>query len=452
MAQTKSFKSESWTLLILGLPLIGSQVAQFAVHTTDTLMLGWYSVIALGQVTLGGQIYFLLYVLGSGFAWALLPIVASAWENKDVTQVRRVTRMGLWLSSAFAALTMVPMWFASPLLQMMGQTAELADGAQTYLRIAGWGMWPTLMVLVLRSYLSALEHTAVVLWISLAVLAVNAAVNYVLIFGYFGAPELGLKGAAIASLAVAICSMIGFVAYIQYHFANHDLFARFWRVDMDAIRQVIALAIPIAATALAESGLFAASALMMGAMGTIEIASHGIVLQWAALTFMIHMGLSQAATVRAGQAFAHKDTDELRKVGIASMGMSAFISAVVICIFIAIPTTLIGAFLDQTDPLAPQILTLGTSLILIAAAFQFVDGAQVMALGLLRGLQDTKVPMVIATISYWLIGLPIGYILGFHTALGAQGIWCGLVSGLALTAILLWIRYQKLLSQGFQSA
>ncbi|MEM6306727.1 MAG: MATE family efflux transporter [Pseudomonadota bacterium] len=302
-------------------------------------------------------------------------------------------------------------------------------------------MWPTLLALVLRSYLSALEHTGIVLWVALGTLILNIGVNYILIFGNLGAPELGLKGAAVASLAVAITSFATFVWYIQHHFADHDLFARFWRVDTAALGQLVRMAVPISATALAESGLFAASALMMGAMGIIALASHGIVLQLAALTFMVHMGLSQAATVRSGQAFARGDGPALHITAGAAMVLSGAVSCVVILGFLGIPETFVLVFLDQTDPKAADILALGVILLAIAAAFQFVDGAQVMGLGVLRGMQDTKIPMVMACIAYWIVGAPIGYILGFHTDLGPAGVWCGLVVGLALAAVLLWARF-----------
>ena len=194
MNKSQTIKREARSLLVLGLPLAGSQVAQFAVHTTDTLMLGWYSVLALAQVTLGAQILFIAFIATSGFAFAILPMVAKSMAEDDPLSARRATRMGLWLSTIAAGLLFLPMWFAAPILESMGQDAIVAEGAQDYLRIAGFGLWPALWGLVLRSYLSALEHTGVVLWISLGVLVANALINYALIFGYWDMPELGLQG------------------------------------------------------------------------------------------------------------------------------------------------------------------------------------------------------------------------------------------------------------------
>lgn len=444
MTHLKTIQSEARKLLILGLPLVGGQVAQFAVHTTDTLMLGWYSVPALAQVTLGAQVLFIAFILGSGFALAVLPMVATAAERADWTEVRRVTRMGLWLSTAISLVMFVPMWFSAPLLVGMGQDPLVAEGAQTYLRIAGFGLWPVLLAMVLRSYLSALEHTGVVLWVSVGVLVVNALVNYALIFGSWGAPELGLRGAAIASLCVAVLSLVGFAGYIQYHFASQTLFARIWRADVGAIVSVTKLAFPISVTGLAESGLFAVSAFMMGMLGVLEIATHGIVLQLAALTFMIHMGFAQAATVRVGQAHSRGDTAALRMTAGTAMGLSTCVSVVAIALFLTQPDHLIGAFTDAGDPLTPAIMALGAWLLVMAAAFQYVDGAQVVALSVLRGMHDTTRPMILAGLSYWVIAMPIGWYLAFYTPLRETGVWLGLVIGLSFAAVLLWGRFIRL--------
>ncbi len=444
MTQIPTIKSEGRTLLTLGLPLIGSQVAGFAVHSTDALMLGWYSVQALAQSALGGQIYFLAFILGSGFAWAILPLVAKAAEDGDLQSVRRTTRMGLWTSTFAGLALIIPMWWSEPLLLALGQDPANAAGAQVYLRIAGWGLIPFLWAQVLRSYLSAVEHTGIVFWVSTAVLVLNAGVNYLLIFGHFGFPELGLRGAAIASLGVAIASFIGFVVYVQVKFPEHEMFVRFWRADPEAIAKLFSMALPISATGLAESGLFAAATFIMGALGTAQVAAGNIVIQPAALAFMFHLGLSQAGTVRAGQALSHKNRAELRRIAVAAAVVSLAFALIVVAGFVIFRTEIVSAFLNFDDPKAAQVLAIGVGLMIIAAAFQLVDAAQVLALGILRGLQDTKIPMIMAVVSYWLIGMPIAVVLGLYTPLGPYGVWIGLVAGLTAAAVLLWWRYMRL--------
>lgn len=436
-----TYRGHLRALLALGLPLIASHMAQFAIHVTDTLMLGWYDVRALAAVVLAGSFYFVFFIVGSGFAWAVMPMVASSAASGDDAHVRRVTRMGLWISFLFAALIMPPLIWSEQLLKLLGQEPQTAALAQSYLRIAGWGVFPSLWVMVLKSYLAALERTRVVLLTTLIAAALNAAVNWLLIFGNLGLPEMGLRGAAIASVATQLLSLLILCMYAKHAMPEHALFQRLWRPDREAFNRVFRLGWPIGLTNLAESGLFSASALMMGWIGTIELAAHGIAIQLASLTFMVHMGLSNAATVRAGNAFGRKDEAHLRIGGKVALALSMAFALFTMGVFLSVPDLLIGAFVDPTDPARPRILAVGASLLAVAAIFQLADGAQVVALGLLRGVQDTRVPMLLATISYWIVGLPSSYALGFWVGLGGVGLWLGLVIGLALAGWLLLRRF-----------
>ena len=208
--------------------------------------------------------------------------------------------------------------------------------------------------------------------------------------------------------------------------------------------EVFRLGWPIGLTMLSETGLFAASAVMMGWLGTVPLAAHGIALQLASMTFMLHLGLSNAATVRAGNAFGRTDWPHMARGGLVALVLSALIALVTIVVFVAYPEPLIGVFLDPEDPARAEIIVAGVVLLILAAVFQLVDGAQVIALGLLRGAQDTRAPMVLAAVSYFGVGLPGAYILGFPMGWGGPGIWVGLVLGLAVAAVLLnhrfWLR------------
>ncbi|MEM1389153.1 MAG: MATE family efflux transporter, partial [Pseudomonadota bacterium] len=399
-------------LLVLGLPLIGSHIAQIVIGITDAMMLGWYDADALAAVTLGHSTWFIFFIVGSGFAMAVMPMVASAAAAGEPTQVRRVTRMGMWLSVLYGAAVMVPLFWSEALLLAIDQPPKIAALAQTYLRFAALGMVPALLVMVLKSYLSALERTQPVLWITVSTAVLNAALNYVLIFGNFGAPELGLEGAAIASVAVHVGGLIAFCLYAARVTPEHRLFSRIWRIDTGAFAQVFRLGWPIGLTVLCEAGLFSASAIMMGWLGALPLAAHGVALQLASLSFVLHLGLSQAATVRAGTAYARRDFVSLREGGQTAMLLSLGFALVTMFLFLAIPQVLVGAFIDPTDPAQPEILAIGVGLLAVAAAFQVVDGLQVVALGLLRGLQDMRAPMWVAAFSYWAIGAPVGYYLG----------------------------------------
>ena len=432
--------------LVLGLPLVGSQVAQILIGVTDTLMLGRYSVSALAAATISSSYFFSLFVLGSGFAVAVMPMAAQAVGRGDEVRVRRVARMGLWLS-VLTGVALLPLTaFSEPILLALGQQPAVAADAQSYLRIAGIGMVPWLLVATLRSHLSALERTRIVLVATLLAAPANAALNWLLIFGNWGAPELGLRGAAIASVAVQAMTLGVLTLYATRGpgMARFDLLRNIHRPDWPAFGEIFRLGWPIGLTHVAESSLFAGTALMMGWLGTVPLAAHGIAIQIAALTFMVHLGLSSAVTVRVGQAWGQGDGAGLRLAAAAAAILSAGAVVLAVALYIGAGPWLIGAFLDAADPDAPAILALGVHLLALAALFQLVDAGQVMSLGMLRGVQDTRRPMLYAILSYWTLGIPASYALGFVLGWGPTGIWLGLVVGLAAATAALLTRFVRL--------
>lgn len=441
MNKTMTYPGHFRAIAVLGLPLVGGHLAQFAIGLTDTIMLGWYGVEALAAVTLASSYYFVLFLFGAGFGWAVMPMVATAAAEEDETSIRRSTRMGLWLSLIYAALMMPLLWWSYPVLIALKQEPDVAETASQYLRVAGWGLFPALIVMVLKSYLAALERTQIVLWITVVAALVNGLTNYALIFGNWGAPELGVIGAAIASVVTQIVSLIFVVIYAVRALPEHSLFQRFWRPDWEMFFSVLRLGVPIGLTTLAEVSLFAMSAIMMGWLGKVPLAAHGIALNLASATFMVHLGLSNAATIRAGNALGRRDRAHLEKGAIAVTAMSLVMSILTIILFLTCAEPLISLFMEANDPQRGQILAIGTGLLAMAALFQLVDGAQVIALGLLRGLQDAKVPMVMAALSYWIVGIPTSYYFGFVYGMEGIGVWLGLVLGLACAAVLLMARF-----------
>jgi MATE family multidrug resistance protein len=432
--------------LALGLPLAGSSLAQFLLHVTDVVMMGWYGVVPLAAVVLGASTFFIVFVLGSGFAKAVLPLVATALARGDETQVRRDTRMGLWLSIAYGVVVYPVFWWSEGILLVLGQQPEVAAIGQDYLRIAGLGMVAALCVTVLQSYLSAFGRTQVVLWVTLAAVGVNITVNWALIFGNWGFPELGAQGAAVATVTVQLFSLIvlGVYAGLLPALRRFHLFQRFWRADWSALRTVWRLGVPIGLTGVAEGGLFHASALMMGWIGTVELAAHGIALEVAALTFMLHVGLSSAATIRVAQFEGRDDWFGLRRAAVVALALSLVVAVASVALFLTLPRPIVALFLDMAKPESAAILAYGVVLLMVAGLFQLADGMQVMALGLLRGIRDTQVPMVLAAVSYWLIGIPASYVLAFPLGFGGVGLWLGLVVGLFCAAGSLMWRFWRL--------
>ena len=443
MSSQTSYRSHIRKLLKLGLPLVGANVAGFSISMTDTIMLGWYSVTSLAAATVAVGLWFISFIVGAGFGRAVTPMVAEAIEQGDDTRARRVTRMALWLSAIYAALLVVPFMYGETLLLMMGQETVVAAEGALYLRIAVLGMFPAMAVQVMRSYLGALELTAVQLWVTLAALVANAIVNYALIFGNLGAPELGIEGAAIASVIVQLVQMIALMIYVQKKKPEVQLFRRIWKSDNEAMSQVFRLGLPIGLTSFAEGGLFVGSSVMMGWIGEIELAAHGIALQLTALMFMFHVGMSEAATIRASRHFGARNEGELRRGAIVGFGVALSFGVIVILTFLLVPTLLVSLFIDPTDPARDAVLALGVVLVMLSALFQFVDAAQIVALAVLRGVQDTRAPMWLACVSYWAIGIPSGYVMAFVFDWGGVGIWLGLSVGLGVAAVLLGRRFWR---------
>lgn len=436
-----TYPGHARALLTLGLPLIGGHLGQVAIGVTDTVMLGWYGIEALAAVTLAGSFFFLLFLMGSGFAWAVMPLVATFSAEGDERSVRRATRMGLWLSMIYACVVMPPMLLAEPIFLAFKQDPEIAANAASYLQVAAWGIFPALIVMVLKSYLAALERTQIVFWMTILAAVSNGLANYAFIFGNWGMPELGLTGAALASIVTQLVMLVGVILYATLVLPQHALFQNMLRPDWEMFSRVFRLGAPIGLTTLSEAGLFTGSALLMGRFGEVTLAAHGIALNIASVTFMLHLGLANAATIRAGNAIGRGDKSHLIRGARTALVLSALIAIVTIIIILIMPEALLSLFMERDAEAREAILQVGVTLLGLAALFQLVDGLQAVALGLLRGLQDTNAPMILAAVAYWLFGMPIAYVLGVSLGLEGPGVWLGMSAGLGMACILLNLRF-----------
>ena len=436
--------------LAVGLPLAATQLMQVAIGVTDTVMVGWLGAEPLAALTLATQSWFMVFMFGGGFAHAVLPLAASARGASDVRGVRRSVRMGLWVLALYSIVALALLSQTERFLLAIGQDPQAASDARIYIAIAMWALLPALGIMGLRSFLVAIGKAHVVLWATMAMALANAALNWVLIFGHLGFPALGIQGAALATVG---CNIVGFgvlAAYCatQTQARTYELFVRFWRPDWPAFFEVVRLGWPIGATIIAEVALFYAASLMMGWIGVIQLAAHGIALQIASVTFMIPLGLANAATMRVGLALGSGDTVNLARAAVTVQVLSAIIAGAAAITFWLFPETLIGLFLDAGNANTDAVLAAGVPLLAMAAAFQLVDALQAVGSGLLRGLKDTRMPMIIAIIAYWGIGLPAGYLLAFTANYGGPGIWAGLALGLAGAAVMMNWRFARRQSLG----
>lgn len=443
--------SNSWgthirATLTLGLPLIGAQLAQVGINTTDVLIVGQLGAEQLAAVVLAAQFLFVVLIFGTGFSVAVIPMVAQAYARNDSISVRRSLRMGLWVVALYW-LIMLPAFVKSEaILLALGQKPEVAHLAADYIMIGHYSVLPALLYNVLRSLVSAIGRTGIILVITVATLVLNAVLAYVVVLGHLGLPQFGLEGAAFVSVCVQIAGFLFMVAYVQARedTQRYEIFVRLWKPDWHAFFEVIRLGLPISMTILAEVTLFAAASLLMGRIGTLELAAHGIALQWASLAFMIPLGLSQAATVRVGVAHGMGDWSRVKRAAWAVLGVSSVLSLIGGALFVAFPTFFASWFLDASSPEAHQVLPFAAQLITVAGVFQLVDGLQAVANGLLRGLKDARVPMVMALIAYWPIGMLLAWTLAFPLGFGGIGIWLGLLFGLVTAAVLLCLRFYLL--------
>ncbi|WP_306117725.1 MULTISPECIES: MATE family efflux transporter [unclassified Roseitalea] len=438
-----SWGAHARATLALGVPLVGSQLGTMLMNTTDTVMLGWYGVTDLAAGVIATQVIHTVILFGAGIAYAVVPMAASAEGQGDVSQVRRSVRMGLWASVLFCLIMMPILWFIEPILLALGQNADVAALAREYMRIAQFSLFAVLAWWTLRSFLTAIERTRIVFVATIAGIFLNAAVNWAFIFGNWGAPELGVRGAALATLATQSLVLAVVAAYAARadRARPYAIFVRLWRPDWQALGEVVRIGLPIGTMIVAEAGLFVAASILMGWIGVTALAAHGIAMQLASLAFMVPLGMAQAATARVGQFHGRGDRFGLDRAAKTVMALCLGFAAMSAALFFAVPDFLIGLFLDEADPGAPAVLAYAVPLLFVAACFQLADSAQAIGAALLRGLKDTRVPMIIALIAYWPVGMVLAWLLGFVAGLGGIGVWIGLASGLTAAAILLNWRF-----------
>lgn len=427
----------------LAWPLVIAQLAQNALHTTDVILLGWLGSNYLAAGTLATTFMMPFLVGGVGVVGAVAPLVAQARGSRDIKAVRRIVRQGCWAAIALGMLLVPIVLQIRPIFTVLGQDPVATDMAEQFIQIGAWTLFPAMGLIAFRSLLSAFDATRAILVITVIGVVLNACLAYLLIFGHFGFPRLELRGAAIATLLTNISMFLMMVGYVLRHrrFKRFHVLLRFWKPDWFRFREIFRIGTPIGLTVLAEVGLFTAAALLMGRLGTDEVAAHAIALQCASMAFMVPLGLGIAATVRVGMAYGRSDPEGIRKAGWTAFALGTAFMALSCTLFLTIGPIIVSWFLDPRIPENANALALAATFLVVAGVFQLVDGAQVVAAHALRGLSDTKIPMLLAILGYWAVGLPTAYILGFVVGWRGVGIWIGLAAGLAFVSVVLVTRF-----------
>jgi MATE family multidrug resistance protein len=452
-ADRHSWRGEARAMLRLAWPMVLTNLGQVAMNATDVMMMGRLGPDALAAGSLGANLFFAPMIFGLGLMLATSPMMAFELGRRQhsVRDIRRTVRQGFWIAAAVSVPIWVLLWNGEAILLAMGQVPHLAAEAGVYMHTLQWSVLPFYCYIVLRSFISALERPGWALVTVVVAVVFNVFANWCLMFGNLGFPAFGIAG---AGMATTLCSTLMFsglalVVLMVRQFRRYRLFGRFWRPDWPRFGGLLKIGLPIAGLLTFEVAVFNAAALAMGLIDAVSLAAHAIAIQIAAITFMVPMGLGQAATVRVGRAYGAQDAESVRRAGWTAFAMGTSFMALMAVLMVAFPYTLIRAFLDISDPLNAAVVEMAVTFLGFAALFQIVDGAQAISGGMLRGLQDTKVPMIYAAIGYWGIGMPLGVGLAFWLGMRGVGIWIGLSSGLAIVAVLLlarWLRRDRILA------
>ena len=431
-------------MLALAWPLILANLTQQAIQATDVLLMGRLGATQLAAATLALNLTFTFNLLMLGLVTASSPMMATALGQRSnaVRDVRRTFRAGLWLVAFMLPPYWLVLWHIGGLMRAFGEAPELARQGQVFMRAYMWCTAPWLLFQLLRNFVSALEQPRVVLWLSLGGIALNALLSWSLIFGHFGLPALGLPGGGLGSTLtwLILCGALVLVAVSERSFRRFHLFGNWWRFDSHRTLSLARLGWPIGATMALEMGVFALAAYFMGWIGAPAVAAHAVALQCAALTFMVPLGLGQAATVRVGLALGRRDQAGITRAGWTAWVIGVAFMGTMALVMWSIPRRLVTLFLADLPQNAVTI-ALAVGFLRVAAAFQLVDGAQVIGAGMLRGLHDTRWPLLFALVGYWVVGLGIGSWLAFAADWKGIGIWVGLAAGLASVAALMLARW-----------
>ena len=424
----------------LALPLVFAQLAAIGSNVIDTVLSGHVSAHVLGAVAVGANIWSLAIVSGIGMMMAVPPSVAQLDGAGRRHEVGAVFRQALWLALGMGGLLWFGVRHAAPLIDLIGVMPSLRHDVQRFLLAISWGAPALTCYFALRGLSEGLSLTRPSMYFSLGGLVLLVPLGYVLMFGKLGIPPQGAHGCGVATAIVLWMELLAFAVYVMLrrNYRGLGLFDHFEWPDLRRIGALVHVGLPMAVTLLAEGGLFVATALVVATLGEHVIASHQIAINIASFFFMVPLGLAMAITVRVGNAVGRGDARGVRYAGFCGIGLTLATQLVSATLMLTLPHVIASLYTRD-----PRVMALAAQLIMLAGLFQFSDGIQVAANGALRGLKDTRVPMAITLFAYWVIGMPVGWWLAFHRGMGARGMWMGLIAGLSVAAVMLFVRFWR---------
>ena len=428
--------------LKLAFPIILGEVAQMSLGIIDTAMVGAVSYKQLAAAALVMSVINIPYVFGIGITISVSQMVSMAHGRRDGRQVSHYLFNGFWLCAVSAVVIAIALEAGKNILFHLNQDPEVATLALPYMQIMGWSVIPMLMFLALKQFTDGLEFTKTAMILSLAAIPLNVFLNWLLIYGNWGFPKLELVGAGWGTFITRMVIFIVLGLIILYH----PTFKRYiavrskeWKVKKHTMKELLHIGIPSSFQITMEAGAFAISGILIGTIGAVEQAAHQIALSIASLTFMVSMGLSQAGSILTSNAFGRRDRNAISLIGRSTIYMALIYGAMCALGFIVFKNQLPLFFNDNAS-----VVSMASYLLLFAAIFQISDSTQAISAGLLRGIKDVKIPTIFIAIAYWVIGIPVGYLLAFNFKMGAAGIWTGFIIGLSLSALFLSLRFKKM--------
>jgi MATE family multidrug resistance protein len=430
--------------LKLAVPLALTQLAQIAMMTTDLALIGRLGTDAVAAAALGQTVAFMSFVIGMGLVSAVAPLAAQAFGARDPHRLRRALRVGLWGAVFVGVPITVFQLFGKDVLLALGQTPASAELASHYLKGMAWGSVPGLAAIAIRGFMGSVNRPEPGLWIMLAAIPLNALLAYALIYGAFGLPRLELFGAGLGTTLVnwAMCIASMVAVHAMRPFKKFRVLGHIFRADWVLSRELVVIGAPISIAFALEYGLFGSAALLMGLISPVAVTAHQIALNVAAVLFMVPFGVGMAATVRVGHAVGRGEPAGIRRAGIAALVLGVVFMTVMTAIVLLTRGEIAELFLGSG--VAGDAYALTARLLIVGATFFIADGIQTVAAGSLRGMSDTRIPMLMSAFGYWAIGFVASCLLGFSVGLGAVGVWIGLSLGTAVYATLLVTRFAVL--------
>jgi MATE family multidrug resistance protein len=426
------WRTELRATLRLSWPLAAANLLQMLTYAIDVIFIARLGEDQLAASALAIALFGLVLWALSGLTGAVAPVAAAELGERApaLRPVRRTVRMALWLALFSGVAGIGLCLLLGPLMQVTGQEPQIIAMAIEYNSLLVLSLVPMLFCNVLRSFVSTLDRPIFATAITAGGIFVNALANYAFIFGNLGAPELGLQGAAVATIFTTLTTLAAYVVAIRVDPKLHRyrVFGRWWSPDWARFMHIVRVGTPIALTITAEAGIFGAAAFLMGNIGASELAAHTVALQIAALAFQVPFGVGQAATIRVGYFYGARDPEGVKRAGWTAIIVGTGFMALTALAMVVIPKPLIAIYVDPWDPKNAVLVGFALQYIVIAAAFQLFDGMQAVAAGALRGLQDTRIPMWIAAFAYWVPGIGTALVLGFYTPLAGIGVWIGLAT------------------------